>query len=407
MNYESIETQTHLEEFCERIAAQSVIGFDTEFVSEDCYRPELCLLQVAAGDHLAVIDPYAVGDTSVFWELLCTPGRTVVAHAAREEIRFAYHFTGRPIAGLFDTQLAAGFVGIEYPASLGTLVQRLVGVTLPKGETRTNWRYRPLTQDQITYALHDVTRLAEMHGKLMAAVDQFDRWGWVEEETNRLQEKVINAEESENWQRVSGSSGLKPRQLEIVRQLWRWREDIAKTNDRLPRRVMRDDLIVELAKRGSADVRKIRSIRGLERRNFQDQYEAIGHAITAGLNVPEEDLPRRPRGRAKTASPMLSQFLSTAIACISRQHKLSPAIVGNSDDVKDLLAYQLAPRRGTSKPALLQGWRGDIVGKSFEKILDGKLAIRVADVTEDQPLEFFDCEASSELGAYSETETSL
>lgn len=392
MNYESIETKAHLDEFCERISKEKIIGFDTEFVSEDCYRPELCLVQVAAGDHLAVIDPYPVGDTSVFWELLCTPGRTVVAHAAREEIRFAYRFTGRPIAGLFDTQLAAGFVGIEYPASLGTLVQRLVGVTLPKGETRTNWRYRPLTKDQITYALHDVTNLAEMHGKLSADIAKFERQTWVEEETQRLQDKVIDAENSENWQRVSGSSGLKPRQLEIVRQLWLWREDIARNNDRLPRRVMRDDLIVELAKRGSSDPKKIRSIRGLERRNFQDQYEAIAEAIGIGLNMPEEDLPQRARGRARTASPMLSQFLSTSIACISRQHKLSPAIVGNSDDVKDLLAYELTPRRGSPKPNLLEGWRGEIVGKSFKKILEGKLAIRVADVTEDQPLEFFDCE---------------
>lgn len=394
VNYESIQTLAHLEEFCERISTESVIGFDTEFVSEDCYRPELCLIQVAAGKHLAVIDPYPVGDTQVFWDLLCTPGRTVVAHAAREEIRFAYRFTGRPIAGLFDTQLAAGFVGIEYPASLGTLVQRLVGVTLPKGETRTNWRHRPLTQDQLTYALHDVTNLAEMHLKITSEIHSLDRMAWVEEETQRLQDKVIEAETSENWQRVSGSSGLKPRQLEIVRQLWRWREEQARTRDRLPKRVMRDDLIVELAKRGSPDARKIRSIRGLERRNFQDQYEAIADAIAVGLKTPDEDLPRRARGRARTASPMLSQFLSTAIACISRQHKLSPAIVGNSDDVKDLLAYELSPRRGTPEPSLLKGWRGDIVGSSFKKILNGKLAIRVADVTEDQPLEFFDSDTS-------------
>ncbi|TWT98808.1 ribonuclease D [Neorhodopirellula pilleata] len=394
MSYESIETQTHLAEFCQRIASEPVIGFDTEFVSEDRYRPELCLIQVAAGEHLAIIDPYPVGDTQAFWDLLCTPGRTVVAHAAREEIRFAYRFTGRPIAGLFDTQLAAGFVGIEYPASLGTLVQRLVGVTLPKGETRTDWRRRPLTTDQLTYALQDVTNLAEMHTKITTQIHEFDRMAWVEEETQRLQEKVIDAENSENWQRVSGSSGLKPRQLEIVRQLWRWREDQAQTRDRLPRRVMRDDLIVELAKRGSSDVRKIRSIRGLERRNYQEQYDAIAEAIRVGLETPDEDLPRRARGRVRTASPMLSQFLSTAIACISRQHKLSPAIVGNSDDVKDLLAYELNPRRGTPLPNLLEGWRGDIVGTSFKKILDGKLAIRVADLNEDQPLEFFDAETS-------------
>jgi len=393
VNYESITTRAHLDEFCEKIASEKLIGFDTEFVSEDSYRPELCLVQVAAGEHLAIIDPYPIEDTQPFWDLLTTPGRTVIAHAAREEIRFAYHYTGKPIAGLFDTQLAAGFVGIEYPASLGTLVQRLVGVMLPKGETRTDWRRRPLTQDQLTYALQDVTNLKEMYDKLMREIEAVDRWSWVVEETERLQDKVMEAEVAEKWQRVSGSSGLKPRELEIVRQIWRWREEIAKTKDRLPRRIMRDDLVVELAKRGSSDPRKIRNIRGLERRNFQDEYEAIGEAIQTALDTPDEDLPRRSRGRSRTASPMLSQFLSTSIACISRQHKLSPAIVGNSDDVKDLLAYELTPRRGTTVPALLDGWRGEIVGKSFRKILEGKLAIRVADVDEDQPLEFFDCES--------------
>lgn len=392
MNYETIRSAEQLAEFCERISAEPVIGFDTEFVSEDCYRPELCLIQVAAGEHLAIIDPYSVGDTQPFWDLLVTPGRTVVAHAAREEIRFAYRFTGKPIAGLFDTQLAAGFVGMEYPASLGTLVQKIVGLMLPKGETRTNWRHRPLTNEQLTYALQDVTNLHEMYEQLRGEIHQLARISWVEEETQRLQQKVIDAEEAENWQRVSGSSGLKPRQLEIVRQIWRWRESVGKNKDRLPKRVMRDDLIVELAKRGSADAEKIRSIRGLERRNFHGQYHDIAAAIETALNTPDEDLPRRSRGRSRMVSPMLSQFLSTAIACISRQHKIAPAIVGNSDDVKDLLAYELAPHRDTAPPALLLGWRGDIVGKTFRTILAGRLAIRVADLSDDQPLEFFDCE---------------
>jgi len=405
VKYESIDSPEKLAAFCDALAKEPVIAFDTEFVSEDCYRPELCLVQVAAGDTLAVIDPYQSGDTTPFWELLTSPGdapslppggRVVIAHAAREEIRFAFRFTGRPIAGLFDTQLAAGFVGIEYPASLATLVHRLVGQTLPKGETRTNWRHRPLTDDQIQYALADVTNLIEMRDVLLADVRQADRVEWLDEETARLQQKVIDAETQENWHRVSGSSGLKPRQLEVVRHLWRWREQIAKDRDRLPRRVLRDDLIVELAKRGSADPKKIRGIRGMERRNAADRYEEIAKAIQTALATPDDQLPKRPRGRGRVASPMLSQFLSTSIACISRQQKLAPAIVGNTDDVKDLLAYELQPRRGAPTPSLLNGWRGEIVGKTFRQILQGDLAIRVADVTEDQPLEFVQCGAAGD-----------
>jgi ribonuclease D len=390
LNYESINTGDQLQQFCDSIAECPLIAFDTEFVSEDSYRPHLCLIQVATEDQLAIIDPMHVEQTEPFWQLLATPGRKVIAHAAREESRFCYRFTGKPIAGLFDTQLAAGFVGMEYPASLGTLVQRLVNKTLPKGETRTNWSRRPLTHDQITYALHDVTDLMEMYDKLFSMVREIDREHWLTEETEIFQQKVIDAETRENWRRVSGSSGLNPRQLEAVRQLWLWRENRAKDMDRLPRRVLRDDLIVELARRGLTDQRKIKSIRGMERRGFADHYGDLAAAIQTALDTADEDLPRRPRGSRRVVSPMLSQFLSTSIACISRQHKLAPPIVGNADDVRELLGYELDRRKDDEEPSLLKGWRGEIVGKTFRKLLAGELAIRIADVKESQPLEFIE-----------------
>lgn len=390
MQYESINTLDELNDYCRDISSAKVIGFDTEFVSEDRYRPQLCLVQVAVEGKLAIIDPLEMENTLPFWDLLAEPGRTVIAHAAREESRFCFRLSGKPIAGLFDTQLAAGFVGMEYPASLGNLVNRLVNKTLPKGETRTNWRHRPLTNDQIQYALHDVIDLEAMHDKLAKMVGDMDRREWLDEETEVNQQKVIDGETRENWRRVSGSSGLAPRQLEVVRQLWLWRESVAKSKDRLPKRVMRDDLIVELAKRGSADVKKIRNIRGLDRRGFTDQYDDIAAAIKVALDTADDDLPQRPRGNRKVVSPMLSQFLSTSIACISRQQRLAPPIVGNAEKVRELLGYELDPRKNDPEPALLKGWRGEIVGKTFRKILAGELAIRVADVKETQPLEFIE-----------------
>jgi ribonuclease D len=390
LKYETILSTDQLERFCSDIANVPVIAFDTEFVSEDCYRPELCLVQVAAGSRLAIVDPYPIERMDSLWDLISTPGRVVIAHAAREETRFCYRYTGKPIAGLFDTQLAAGFVGMEYPASLGTLVQRLAGKTLPKGETRTNWRHRPLSAEQLEYALQDVTDLETMYKSLSSSVHRMGREGWVEEETATRQQEVIDAENRENWRRVSGASGLNPRQLETIRQIWLWREEVAKTTDQLPRRVMRDDLIVELAKRGSADPKKLRHIRGLERRPYIDQYDEIAEAIRIALETPDDKLPRRPKGSRKSVSPMLAQFLSTSIACISRQQKLAPPIVGNADDVRELLGYELDHDDQDPLPSLLQGWRGDIVGKSFRKLLSGDLAIRIADVNEEQPLEFIE-----------------
>jgi ribonuclease D len=390
LKYEPINTSEQLTSFCKQIAEQPVIAFDTEFVSEDTYRPKLCLIQIATKDQLAIIDPSDIEDTNPFWNLLSSPGRIVIAHAAREESRFCFRFSGKPIAGLFDTQLAAGFVGIEYPASLANLVQKLVNKTLPKGETRTDWARRPLSAAQIQYALHDVSDLIEMYEQLKKLLQNMNRLDWLQEEGDRLQAKVIDGETKENWRRVSGSSGLKPRQLEIVRKLWGWREQEAKKFNRLPKRVLRDDLIVELARRGTVDRKKIRDIRGMERRGLVDQYDAITDAIQTALDKPEKELPKRPRGTRRVVSPMLSQFLSTAIACISRQHHLAPSIVGNADDVRELLGYELDRHDSDPIPELLKGWRGEIVGKTFRRILAGDLAIRVADVKETQPLEFIE-----------------
>ena len=355
MQYESINTSDELQDYCRELAKHQVIAFDTEFVSEDRYRPQLCLLQVSAGGKHAIIDPMPMGKTQAFWNLLTQKGRTIVAHAAREEIRFCYRFTGKPIAGLFDTQLAAGFVGMEYPASLRTLVQKIAGKTLPKGETRTNWRHRPLTQAQLNYAVHDVVDLESMHEMLSKEIDSLNRRVWLDEETASLQQKVIDGETQERWRRVAGASGLNPRQLEVVKHVWRWREDRAKRTDRLPKRVMRDDLLVELAKRGSHDAEKIRHIRGLDHRGFQDHYKDIAAAIRQGHATPDEELPRRSRGTRSAASPMLSQFLSTSIACISRQQKLAPPDRRQCRRRSRVARLRTGPQATRSNPGTIAG----------------------------------------------------
>jgi ribonuclease D len=393
VQYETIRSDASLRECLNELGNQSTLAFDTEFVSEDRYRPELCLIQVASAGKLFVIDPLPSVDTTPFWDFITTPGRTVIAHAAREECGFCYRITGKKIAGLFDVQLAAGFVGMEYPISLGNLVQRLRGKLLPKGESRTNWRNRPLTPSQIEYALHDVTELEAMHENLAAQVETLGRLWWLEEETDAMQESVIDREESQRWRRVSGSNGLPPRSLEVLRCLWSWRESRAKELDQPARRILRDDLMVELAKRQSDSPDRIRGIRGMERRGLNSQMDEIAAAIHTALQTPEDDLPRRARGTRRVVSPMLTQFLSTSIACVCRQHRMAPSIVGNSEDIRDLLAYELERDGKDDKPSdelpkLMAGWRGQVVGKSFRDLLEGRLAIRVDNKFDEQPLEF-------------------
>ena len=386
--YQKINSLSMLESYCAELADEELVAFDTEFVSEDRYRPELCLIQVATRSSCAIIDPMVVGDTSPFWNFLATTKNIVIAHAAREEIRFCHRYAGRPVANLFDVQLAAGFTGVEYPASLATLVQKFAGRTVSKGETRTDWRRRPLTQHQLDYAIQDVLFLPDMYSSLFKSICDLGRESWLKEETASIQVRIAEVESNESWHRTTGASNLPARQMAIVRSVWRWRDTLAKQLDQPPRRILRDDLIVELARRGSADVRRIRAIRGFERRNIQNEMDNIGEAIREALALSDAELPRRFQGGRRFQSPVLTQFLSTAIGSVCRKHQVAPAIVGNSDDVRDLLAYEIDGREGR-KPALLEGWRAEVVGNSFRELLAGKLTLRVTDIHGDEPLEFF------------------
>ncbi len=259
VDYEHITTDRGLAKLCANLADAESIAFDTEFVSEHSYRPELCLIQVAAGDRLAVIDPQPLKSVRPFWELLAAPGHQTIVHAGREELLFCQGEVGQAPYDLFDVQIAAGLVGYEYPAGYGSLLAKLVGKRLEKGETRTDWRRRPLTAGQIDYALDDVRYLDEMAFKLRRRLSEMNRTGWMEAEMSSWMSDVRATRSGERWRKVSGTSNLSRRSLAVVREIWRWRESEAERRDCPTRRVLRDDLIVELAKRRSSDPAQIRA----------------------------------------------------------------------------------------------------------------------------------------------------
>lgn len=391
MQYDNISTERQLLELCERLADAPFICFDTEFVSEDSYRPDLCLLQVAAGDVLAVVDTKAVADPTPFWNLLVERKRQSVVHAAREEMLFCHRAIGRMPADVFDVQLAAGLIGLEYPASYSTLISRLLGKTLSKGETRTDWRRRPLSERQLKYALQDVFYLQPIRDKLHRRLEQLGRLDWLAGEMQARQQELAEAEVEERWWRVSGLTGLPPRGLAIVRELWRWREAEAESRDRPVRRVFRDDLIVELARRQTADPKRIGAVRGMERRDVRRHLPDLQAAVTRALELADGELPR-PAQRGSNNQPqlnLLGQFLTAALGGICREAQIASTLVGTVQDVRDYVAWRLklqgAPRE---TPALAVGWRADIVGSKIDDLLHGRGAVYIDDPLAEQPLGF-------------------
>lgn len=394
VQYQTITSDRQLADYCAKLASAKVIAFDTEFVSEDSYRPDLCLIQVAADGELAIIDTCAVKDATPFWEVLASPGHESLAHAAREEFRFCKHAVGRRPHNLFDIQLAAGLIGLEYPASYGTLVSRLAGKSLAKVETRSDWRRRPLTERQLEYALQDVLYLQEIRDKLYQRLEELGRIEWFTEEIETWQQGVEQADAEDRWWRVSGISGLSARNLAIVKELFLWRDQEAERRNSPPRRILRDDLIIELARRASSDPQRIKSIRGFQRRDLDRLMPSICQAIDRALNTPKDQLPDARRRRPQQQFTLLGQFLWTALGSACRAAEVAPSLVGTVQDVRDLIGHQLGLEQDDSL-RLTQGWRRDVLGQVINDLLSGKLGIRIGDPLSEQPLELTELNVAS------------
>ena len=388
MKYCLIDNADQLPQVYSAIQSATVDGLDTEVVAEDCFRPDLCLVQVSTESSVFIVDTRASVELAEFWSLFVDPQRTVVVHSGREEILFVFRETGQTIPNLFDVQVALGILGGEYPASYANLLSRMLGINLDKGETRTDWRPLPLSADQLHYAALDVLDLPRLHAKLVKELESLGRLQWLSDDLERRQRELIETHLSEGWHRIGGVQSMRGRQLAIVRELWRWRERIAEQRDMPARRVLRDDLIVELAKRGSADPKKIASIRGLHHTGLQRMIPDLASSVAKGLAAEELHLPWSGNSKRNRPLPLLQQFLNAAMAYLCRCNKIAPSIVGTSDDVRELITYWLNEADGEqeSLPSLLVGWRGQLIGQPLHEIFLGRKALRVNNPLDDMPL---------------------
>jgi ribonuclease D len=388
VSHETINSPASLAALCRRLAGADRVGIDTEFVSEDTFRPELCLIQVATSDELAVVDPYKVGDLNVFWRTLAEGNQTTIVHAAREELNFAYSACGKPLANLFDTQLAAGFCSAEYPSSYGSVVTRFLNARPTKGEQRTDWRLRPLSAEQIDYALEDVRFLLPLHATLHERLKRLGRLDWLAEEMQRWLDELDDARERPRWRRVSGLGNLSTRSLAIVRELWMWRRAEAEQRDLPVRRVLRDDLIVELARRKSDNIERIRAVRGMHRGLKRETLEELAACIRRGLTAPLDDIERHAQEAMPSQLNLLGQFLSPALSSICRSANVATSLAGTATDVRELIAYRMGFGSANEPPLLAGGWRATLVGHLIEELLAGKKSIRIEDPLSEHPLAF-------------------
>jgi ribonuclease D len=365
------------------------LGFDTEFVGEHTFHPELCLIQVATPDRLMLIDPQTVGPLDAFWELMTSGAVEVVVHAGREEIRQCIRATGEPPKRCFDVQIAAGLLGLGHPLGHASLVNQLLGTNLAKTETLTDWRTRPLTQQQIRYAFDDVRFLLPLYQKLRDKLIHFERLDWADEEFTRL--IAIAAEEApsntERWRKVKGASGLYSKQLALLRELFAWRQEKAEQLDRPARTLIRDELMVDLIKRdprSAADLQGIRGL-GIARRDL----ESLLTALEKGRHTPQEFLPRVAE---KDLDPpqvaVLIDFLQVVVGHLSLHMKISPSLLCTVSDLRHVVKTMLEEGEPRGRSLLNEGWRRKHIRPLLDAVLKGEYALRVGKVEASAPLEF-------------------
>ncbi len=370
----------------EHLSKSPAIGFDTEFVGEDAYRPELCLVQVSTPEQLFIIDPLRVGSLEEFWNILLEPGRTTVLHAGREDIRMCFFQSGKPPSDVFDVQLAAGLVGLTYPIGYAGLVNDLLGQRMTKGETLTDWRRRPLTPAQVRYAFDDVRYLLPAWKKLTERLRRLKRSDWATEEFTCAVRKAIGDEEftTEKWRRIKGIGGLDRRQLAIAREVFVWRETFAERVNRPARQLLRDDILTEIARRVPLKTEDLTAYRGVPR----NEIDRIIDAVKRAKSLPAEECPLlEPRENDPPHVVLLANLLGVVLTDWCGRNKLATNLVASGSDLKAIVRSRVFNEPPPDVP-LNRGWRASVILTELDAILEGKTAIRVKNPSAATPLGF-------------------
>lgn len=380
-----VKTNDDLSALCGDLRAAGRFALDTEFLGERTYVPKLCLIQVATTEFTALVDTLAVTRLQPFWDLVTDPTIEKVLHAAREDLRLAYYGGGRVLPrSTFDTQVAAGFVGLpQYPLSYARLTEALMGVKLDKGETRSEWDRRPLTPEQVQYARDDVRYLLPLAGKLGQAAERLGRREWLGEELGRFSvASVYEPDPDMAYLRLRGvKSGLSRRPTALLRAMAAWREREAAARDVPARTILRDDALVELALRPPRRLTDFARLRGFPPGEEVSLGPGILDALDLGRAVPDDQLPAPLTGgddetlRERAVADLL-YAVGTAL-CLTRS--LAPELALTKVDTLDLV-------RGRNTPTnpLLNGWRQEALGRELGLLAAGTSVAQIQ-ITPDGP----------------------
>jgi ribonuclease D len=367
-----------LEKLCERLARCDFVAVDTEFMRENTYWPDLCLLQVASVDEAAAIDPKAEGiDLAPLLNLLVNNENLLkVFHAGGQDIEIVFNLTGGTPHPLFDTQVAAMALGLGEQVGYSNLVESLLGRNLDKGARFTDWARRPLDKRQIDYAIGDVTHLAELFPKMLERLRRTGRGAWLDQEMERLADPAnyIN-DPSLSWKRVKIQT-RRADALGRLKALAAWREVEARGKN-LPRgRIMKDETLADVAMHPPTSQDALGNVRGLSSAwRGNDIGARMMEALAAAVPLPPSEMPaREDRGPGLgREGALVADLLKLLLKIRARESNVAPRLVARAEELELLAAGR---REGLS---ILEGWRYEEFGRDALDLVEGRLAFAIRD----------------------------
>lgn len=369
-DYEYIDDSAGLVQFCDALAESAYCAIDTEFIRESTYYPELALVQVASEDRLGCIDPLAIDDLSPLVGLLARPELLKIFHSPSQDLEILYQKFGKLPSPVFDTQLAAAVLGYNHQISYADLVQQITGVQLEKKHTRANWTRRPLSRDELDYAMDDVRYLLAVYRELEQRLEAGQRRTWIEKDLQSMSDPAnYEIDQAQLWKRLRGVQKLKGERLKIASDLCIWREQVAQRQNRPRRWIVKDDAIIEMARQKPVDMQSLSKIPELGEKVVKRHGEKLLKVISQATSSDAAQWPRQDKARSMNNGQMaLGDCLMALCRIIAEQNDIALATLATRKDIDNLILNQKSSR-------LAQGWRFAMAGERLLEFIHGQAAI--------------------------------
>jgi ribonuclease D len=369
-----ISTTADLAVACQSLAEHPYVAVDTEFLREQTFWPELCLIQMAGPNDEVIVDPLAAGlDLKPFYELMANEAVVKVFHAGRQDIEIVYAEAGLIPKPIFDSQVAAMVCGFGESVSYVNLVKKVVGKDLDKSSRFTDWSRRPLSEKQLVYAIGDVTHLRDIYKFLKAELEATDRAQWLDQEMAELTAPATYETKPEDaWRRLK--LRVKSRKtLAVLMELAAWRERLAQAQDVPRARILRDEALYDIANQMPTETSKLGELRTLsEGFSRSGRAKEIVDVVKAGLARDMKTVPPLNSAQGLSAeATALVDLLRVLLKASAARNKVAPKLIADTDDL-ELIATEANP----DVPAL-KGWRRELFGDDAMKLKRGEIALGI------------------------------